>query len=77
MSATTVLNQVLKVLRLAYGYLAPLEALTNAVHVPTNVRVALGASGPVILAVEHFVQALQDPTKSINHTTTYVSGATK
>lgn len=65
------ITKILRVVTLAYGYLGPIEALVNVGHVPASVRVGLVSSGPVILAVEHFLQGLQNTAKPVTIVHTY------
>lgn len=70
---TTYLTQALNVVRQVYAYLGTAEAVTNTGGLPPKVRVFLGTTAGALLVVEHVLQAIQNPAKSIQHTTTYVA----
>jgi hypothetical protein len=61
------------VVRQVYAYLGTAEAVTNTGGLPPKVRVFLGTTAGALLVVEHVLQAIQNPAKSIQHTTTYVA----
>ena len=62
---TTYLTQALNVVRQVYAYLGTAEAVTNTGGLPPKVRVFLGTTAGALLVVEHVLQAIQNPAKSI------------
>jgi len=49
------LHTIENVLRKAVGYVGIVEGVTNAIHLPQSVRVAITAVGGVLLSVDHFI----------------------
>ncbi len=63
-------TQALTVVRQIVAYLAPLEAAINVGGLDPKVRTLLATLGGGLLIVEHVLQAIQNPAKPIQHTTT-------
>lgn len=49
------LSTVENILRKAVAYVGIVEGVTNAIHLPQSVRVAITAVAGVLLSVDHFV----------------------
>lgn len=55
------LSTIENVIRKAVAYVGIVEGVTNAIHLPQSIRVAITAIGGVLLSVDHFIN---QPTSS-------------